>query len=359
MIKSKVFIGTINTANQAKGFAEALRGIGLKADFWSSPNSVHPFGYGSDKLMKFLPDSPPPFKIFSKNIFYLINNYIIRIFYFIRFLLSYNVFIFISPSTILRNYKDLPILKFLKKKIVFVFCGCTERDPAFDKNNPDWICNRCKDEKWKEMFLCNDLDAKKRLVQYFEEKSNFIISQDDSSVFLKEKEPIWFYIFSPKPKTKNYLKKFKEKKIKIVHFPSNSLLKQSHIIIPILKRLEKENLAEIILKDGIWSHEKILSTLGDSHILVDQFAPGYATICVEAFSRGCVVLNRNDDWFVNEVPESPVYKTSADTLYDDLVYLIEHREVLKEYAEKSIKFYYKYHTPEVLGKFYKEKLGLQ
>ena len=315
MKKPKVFIGTINTANQAKGFAEALRSVGVKADFWSYSNSQHPFGYGTDKVMKFFSNSPPPFKIFGKNPFYFINNYFLRFAYFTRMLFSYNTFIFISPSSILRDNKDLSILRFFKKKIVFVFCGCKERDPSFDKNNPDWICNRCKDEKWKKMFLCYDLNSKKKLVQYFEKKSDYIISQDDSAAYLKHKKPIWFYVFTDKPPLKNYLNKFNDDKVKIVHLPSNSLVKKSHIIVPILEKIAKENRAKIILKDGIWSYEKILSTLENSHILVDQLSPGYATLGVEAMARGCVVLNRNDKWFMKNVPESPVYKTTSDTLY--------------------------------------------
>lgn len=358
MKKSKVFVGTINTANQAKGFAEALRTVGIKADFWSISNSQHPFGYGTDKVMKFFNDSHPPFRLFGKNIFYFINNYFLRYLYFIKFFFSYNTFIFISPSSILKGNKNLPILKFFKKKIVFVFCGCTERDPSFDKDNPDWVCNKCRDVKKQKKCLCDVLNSKKKLIQYFEQMSDFIISQDDSAVFLKHTKPIWLYVFTEKPIFKKYLNKFNDVKVKIVHFPSNSLTKQSHIIVPVLKRLEKENKAEIILKDRIWPNKRILNTLCNSHILVDQFAPGYATLGIEAMARGCVVFNRNDEWFVKNVPESPVYETSADTLYNDLVYLIEHREVLKEYAEKSIKFYYKYHTPEVLGKFYKKKLEL-
>ena len=49
MKKSKVFVGTINTANQAKGFAEALKTLGIKADIWSISKSQHHFGYGIDK----------------------------------------------------------------------------------------------------------------------------------------------------------------------------------------------------------------------------------------------------------------------------------------------------------------------
>ena len=66
--KSKVFIGPLNTANQAEGFAEALRSVGIKADFWSYSNRQHPFGYRKEKIIHLFNDSPPPFKIFGKNI---------------------------------------------------------------------------------------------------------------------------------------------------------------------------------------------------------------------------------------------------------------------------------------------------
>jgi hypothetical protein len=308
--------------------------------------------------MKLIPDSPPPFKLFGKNIFYFLNK-IIKSLYFFKFILVYNTFIFISPSTILKNYKDIPILKFFRKKIVLVFCGCNERDPSFDIKNPDWICNNCKDTNKQENNLCTNLKKKKEKVRFFENYADYIIAQEDLVGFLNKKEYIWFYVFSEKPQNGNKLKKFNSPNIQIVHFPSNNLIKQSHKIIPILKKIQKAGIAEVIIKNGIWSRTKILNTLNESHILVDQFGAGYTTIGVEAFARGCVVLNRNDEWFMEKVPQSPVYKTSSKTLYEDLVYLINHRDILNSYAERSINFYKKYHTLNSLGKYYKKQLRLK
>jgi len=357
--KSKVFVGTINTANQAKGFAEALRSVGVKADFWSCSNSQHPFGYGTDKVMKFFSDSPPPFKIFGKNIFAILNNYIIKTLYFIKFLFSYNTFIFISPSSILRDNKDLSILRFFKKKIVFVFCGCTERDPDFDKSNPDYICNRCKDVEKQKMCLCDNLNIKMKRVRSFEKYSDYIISQDDSASYLKYKEPIWFYLLSPEPYKDNYLKKYEDKKIRIVHFPSNPLVKQSHIIIPILKKFKDKGKIKIIIKEGIWDKEKIEKELDEAHILVNVLGTGYNKLAVEAMSRGCVVLNSVPEWFKKKVPDAPIYKISAISLESDIKILIKNCNILKEYAQKSIEFYHKFHLPHTAGKYYKEMLNLR
>jgi len=359
MKRSKVFIGLMNTANQAKGFAEALRKVGIKADYWSYSNRKHQFGYPSEKILYLFKDSPPILTVFNKNILHIFNKYCLKILYFIRFLLTYNTFIFVSPSSILWNNYDLSILKLLKKKIIFIFTGCTERNPKFDIGNPQWICNRCLDKDKQEMNFCSNLNLKINQVTRLEKYADYIIAQDDLASFLNGDEFVWYKVFCEKPTQRDYLSKYKNKKLNIIHLPSNQLDKQTHIIAPILEKIAKNKNVEVIIKRDVWSRDEILKTLDNAHILVDQLWFGYSVLGVEAMSRGCVVLNRNDQWFMDKVPASPVYKTTEKTLYNDLVYLINNRQVLLRLASNSMKYYNKYHTPEVLGKYYKSKLELR
>jgi len=356
MKKTKAFIGPLNTANAANGFADSLKSVGIKANYWSWSIGNHPFGYKKDKVM-FLFNDPPPFRIFNKNLFFFINI-VLRYIHFARMLISYNTFIFISPGTLLKKQKDLPIMRLLKKKVIFAFMGSVERDPNFEKDQEDWVCNNCKDFEKRAKCFCDDIPRKKKVVRKMEYYSDFIISQDQCASFLEKKNPIWFYIFSQDPPQEDYLEKQKNKKIKIVHFPSNSLAKQSHKIVPVLERIQNErDDIEIVIKSGI-PHKEVLEELKTSHILVDQLATGYGVLGLEAMSRGCVVLNRNADWFVRSVPESPIYSTSSVSLYDNINSLIDNRSVLKKYAKKSIKFYKDFHSTSILGKYYKNKLNL-
>jgi len=356
MRKSKVFIGPLNTANFALGLTKSLRSIGIIADYWSWSVSKHPFGYNKDKTM-FLFDSSPPFLLFGKNLFYFANIFL-RYYYLFKMIFLYNTFLFISPDTILKKNKDLPFLKFFRKKIIFAFMGCNERDPEFEKNSDDWVCNNCKDENKKIMCLCNDIPQKRSKVHKMEFYSDFILSQADCASYLQRKKAVWPYIFCEAPPQIDITEKVKDNKLKIIHFPSNSLAKQSHKIVPVLHRIQSErDDVEVVIKSGI-PHTEVLEELKTSHILIDQLGSGYGVLGLEAMLRGCVVLNRDSSWFSGIVYDSPIFYTSAKTLYNDINALLENRELLKSYLIKSTQFYKDYHSIQVLGQYYKDNLNL-
>jgi hypothetical protein len=344
---SKVFIGYDEIANVSSGMAIALRSCGIRADFVTFSTSKHTFGYKTDRELFLFEESP------VKGL-----NTLMRLFHFIRVLISYNTYIFLSPTSLLNRNRDLPILKFLGKKVIFIFTGCNERDPAFDLTNPDFICSRCKDENWQKLFLCKEPDKKKKKIQNLEKCTDRIIAAPDTASYLVNKNTIWPFIVAERPAQKDYMKKFEAGKIIITHLPSNPLVKQSHIIVPILEKISALNNVEVIIKDGQWVREKILSVLDKTHILVDALGLGYGMLGVEAMSRGCLVMNSFDKWFRENVPDAPIYPTSAKTLYNDLIYLISNPDIMRDYAKRSIDFYNKYHSPEAAGKYYKDKLEL-
>jgi hypothetical protein len=347
MGRAKIFIGPLEIANVAKTLADAFRTQKIKADFYTYSNSLHPFQYKTEKIL-FL-DNKSPVKGLNR---------LLRLYYFIKLFFKHNTFIFLSPESILSKNFDLPILKFFRKKIIFIFTGCAERDPLFQPNNPDFICNRCEDLSWQAMFRCNEQNIKRKKVEKFEKYSTFIISQPDSAAYLSKKKVIWFYIPVEHPPAQNYLSKFEQDKIVISHLPSNPLVKQTHIIVPVLNRIASEFDVEIIIKNGIWERDKILSVLDKTHILVDALGLGYATLAIEGMSRGCVIMNSFENWFKINVPDAPIYGTGSKTLYNDLVNLLNNRALQLEYSKRSIEYYNKYHTPEAVGEFYKSKLEL-
>jgi len=345
--KSKVFIGLSNTANNSNSFELALRSVGIKADFYSWSNIDNPFNFKESRKL-FLFENPPVRGI-NRLLIYL---------HFIRILFYYNTFIFNSPRSILSRNKDLPILKFLKKKVIFIFCGCTERKIDFDNINKNYICNRCIDDLKKKSSLCFTPELKAKRIRKLENYSNYIISQSDSAGYLNKIKPVWFYVISEKPNSKNYLEKFENDVITLVHFPSNPKIKLSHIIIPVMERLEEEfSNVEIMIKSKI-PHSVVLDGLEKSHILIDALGLGYGSLAVEAMSRGCIVLTEELDWIIDAVPECPVVTTSSKRLHEDLIRLISSKQLRINIAQKSINFYYKYHSPEITGKYYKNVLDL-
>lgn len=354
MKKSNVFIGPVDVANISMSFAIGLKSVGIKSTFYSYQQSSHEFGYKTEKV---IPQYDWEFRLFGKKPIVLINL-IVKYLFLMYVLLKHNTFIFISPHTLLRNHFDLKLLSFFNKKIIFLFVGCHERQLDFLNNNPEYICNRCTDTLKQKICLCDNLVIKKQRIQLFEKYSNYIVAQDDSAGYLKKISPIWFHLIMEEPIQKNYLSKHKNTKIRIVHFPSNSLIKLSHLIIPVMKEIETEfENIEIVIKSGI-PHSEVIEELEQAHIVIDALGLSYGMLAIEAMARGCVVVVGEMDFINNRIPDLACIGATARNLKSKIIDLISDRNNLLKIAEKSITFYENHHTPVVGGNYYKEKLNL-
>lgn len=340
-------------------FKKAFEENGFKCDYYKwSDLGKHSFGYGNDKtFFKF--KQPPPFRIFGKNPFWLAGE-LLAAAYLLYSIFKYDYFFFVTESTFFSNNMDLRIIRLFKRKVIMMFTGCAVRDVNFIEADEDYICKRCLAKEQQIWCLCNDITRKKEKVNKLERLSDKIFGQDDLTGYVGDKSKLlWFYIISEYPKYKiNLSEKYGQKEIRIIHFPSNPLVKQSHIIIPILNKFSGHKDVKIIIKDGVWERERVEEEISKAHILVNQLGFGYNTLPVEAMSYGCVVFNSNPIWFKRNVPDAPIVHISAEILEDTLVHFINNKQELKEYAEKSIEYYFKYHSPKAVGDHYRKVLEL-
>ncbi len=360
MKKSKVFVGVANIAGTAMHVANALRMAGYEASSYA--DSSHAYGYGSDREYYSFKISP---KMKLKKLFrlFLIEplNAILYSFYFISALLRYDTFIFISVYTFFKNHIDLPILKFFGKKVSFIFVGCPEMDPNDPINNDGEIeCAICKDEDLQKYCLCDQPQKKGALVRKTESYADTIFSIKVSDGFLNHPEKtLPFYVISKPAPGDGMLDKYKNtEKIKIAHFPSNTLLKGTKTVLEAIEKIKDKygDRVEFIMER--MPNSELLKKLEEIHILIDQFHAIHGLLSVEAMSRGCVVIARLGKWFVEERPEIPIVNSSQDELEKNLIKLIDERIHLKSIGEKSIEYYNKYHHPKAVGKYLGETLNL-
>jgi len=99
--KVKVFCGYVNTGGLSYKIAEGLRKNGIKAD--SVVIDDHSFSYPFHRKLRFIGNKPN------------FINRLLKYFYFIKYALTYNVFIFNTRSTLLARKGDIKILKWLGK----------------------------------------------------------------------------------------------------------------------------------------------------------------------------------------------------------------------------------------------------
>ena len=356
--KTRIFIGLNDIANIPMMYKKAFGENGLNCDYYSWSDEEDPaFGYRRDKIF-FRFKHPPPFRILGKNPFWFISK-ILEVIYLFYSILKYDLFLFVSPNTFLKNNRDLKIINLFRKKIIMIFTGCAERDLNFAEADEDYICKRCKDTSLQKWVSCIDLIKKKARVNRLEHYSYKIIGQDDITSYVNDKSKlVWHYVIADYPNIGINLKeKYNQKVIRIVHFPSNPLVKQSHLIIPVLNKFSGRQDVNIIV-DKINSRERMEEELSKAHILVNVLGTGYGVLPAEAMSYGCVVFNSNPLWFSRHIPDAPVIPIMADTLEKTLEHFINDRSELINYAEKSVEHYYKYHSPKAAGNYLKTALGL-
>lgn len=357
--RSKVFVGISNTAGCAYFIARSLRLSGINAISYAY--SVHIYKYPIDKIIfqvKYFDSNSPFHKRLFNKFFSLLNNFL-RGFFFVCALAKFNTFFFISTKTMLRNNKDLPILIFFHKKVIFFFIGCPERNPLSNINSKG-ICGSCNDLHLKNSCLCNQADKKKELIQLLERYSNYIMGSPDVRGFLQFPErTIQGYAVSNEYFNDDILDKFHQPRIIISHIPSNEKLKRSKEIEEIIIKLQeqRELNIEYISRANI-SNEESLQILEKSHILIDQFSGLHGLVSVEAMARGCVVIAKIADWFKEARPGLPIVNTDISNLQETLQELIQDKALMLSLAKKSLLYYQNMHSPQAVGRYYKERLNL-
>lgn len=362
MSKNKVFVGPGNIAGNAMHVAKSLRVVGINAKSFSY--NSHPFGYPCDHDNILFVN---PFK--SRNFYQKItvNKYTLNIIWttqkialFTWAVLRFDTFIFISHETFFKNNCDIGLLKFLNKKVIFLFVGCPERDPKDLINLKDGgYCSFCKDIVLQKSLHCFD-EKKRNKIKYLSNKADIIFTQKDTISFISDKSKVrpFFCISDSQISKEDIIKKFTNVKLPIItHLPSNKLLKGTSIVKKSIETLSKQNYQFQYLSEFVTNNE-VETILKKTHILIDQFSVGNGLLAVEGMSYGCVVICRTSSWFKKDFPELPFISCELNELNDVLKDLIVNNEKMLGIALKSFEYYKKFHSSEVVGNYYKKTLNL-
>jgi hypothetical protein len=363
--KNKVFIGPGNIAGNAMYVAKSLRKVGINANSFSF--NTHPFGYPCD-YNNILFESP--FTNRERNFLQklIINKYTLKIIWtaqklllFTYAIIKYNTFIFVSHDTFFNNNKDLLLLRLLKKKISFLFVGCPERNPSDKINQTDrGICSFCDDKEMQKFLNCYNGNNKQKKVGYISENAEYIFSHRDTTSFIIDKRKIRpFFCITDSHIDKEFIfNKFSgDNQLFITHLPSNKLLKGTNSVEIAIKELRSLGHKFQYFSERV-NHSEVENILMKTHILIDQFSVGNGLLGVEGMANGCVVICRTAKWFKEDFPELPMVSCEPEELVDTLIGLITNPNKMLSIALKSLEYYKKFHTPEIVGNYYKKTLKL-
>ena len=155
-----------------------------------------------------------------------------------------------------------------------------------------------------------------------------------------------------------------EKKLKIIHAPTNKEAKGSDYILAALRDVQKTHADYIDVKliENV-PHEQALEMYRHADLVIDQVLIGwYGGFAVEVMKMGKPVISRiakEDIPFLPRKMADDVLETiitsEKDTLYEVLVRCIEDRAFLKRRSEASQEYVHRWHDPKYVASLTKER----
>lgn len=162
----------------------------------------------------------------------------------------------------------------------------------------------------------------------------------------------------------------KRERIRIIHAPTNQIVKGSQVIDYAIRRLKKEfpDRIEYVCLEGM-SNANARLIYQTADLIIDQIKMGiYSVVALEAMKMGKPVIayldpvhykKINPD-MVNEMNDT-IINASPETIYDTLKEIMVNPDCLRPQVEKGLSFVEKWHAPKVVAaitkKEYKRMLG--
>jgi hypothetical protein len=318
MQRPRIFIGLENIAGYSSMLKKGFDALGINCDVFT--RGAHRFQYPSDK-------QNPVANLFNHifglyKFLYQHNNLLLKIcghlidacvvsFLFLYALVRYDVFIFTYKNCFFQHlgFIDLPLLKRLKKTIIFVFHGSDTRPPYI---NGAYLSNRDIDEKATIDQIHRRTRKQKKDILTIEKYADFLVSGPATSHFHKRKIISFFYIGIPydiQP-FRSTIKTSQDDTIKILHSPSNPEAKGTDTIRSAIGSLKQKGYPIKYIEIIDQPNHVVLEKLDACDFVVDQMysptpMPGFITEAA-TFGKAAVICGYFCDQIHTVLPSEKI-----------------------------------------------------
>lgn len=228
--------------------------------------SKHPFQYGKkDKnifssFIKKLNKIPPPSNRYSKiikNVLFSLSKFML----FLWVLFQFDVIIYSFNSSFF-SYKELPILKFFNKKIIYVYLGSDSRPPYFNGKE-------INSSEINKIYIKSK--KKKKTIKKIEKYADYIIDYPTQAHF-HERDFIMGLIlgFPIDFKNKEEIIEEERTKIRILHSPSSPIIKGTFEIEESISNLKEKGYEIDYIKILNKSNAEVIEEIKQCDFVVDQ-----------------------------------------------------------------------------------------
>lgn len=150
------------------------------------------------------------------------------------------------------------------------------------------------------------------------------------------------------------IKEKNNKKIKIIHSPTNRKFKGTDKILEIINEVEKEREIEFILLENT-DREKVLEIKKECDLAVDQVGgelggSGYGKNSIENLSMGIPTFTEFTNDYLLFLERNPFIHSTVDTLKDNILKLIDNKDLRKDVAVKGREWVEDFHSFNAVNK---------
>lgn len=331
----RIFVGPTEISGIGKGLVKGFVELGQDAQLIISIK--HPFGYGDEsnlviiRLWQLL----GRWRISIPRKSYLFKSFAVLSHNFIGFgvliwaVFRFDAFIFLFGQTCTNTMFELILLRFLRKKIVFINMGSDIRPPYMDGVS---ILGQSHDVK---RIVKLTSKAKRRAILH-ERYADFIVAQPSNAHFYQRQFINWFSMGVPQTfEAEPCLPKVVRSSFVILHSPSSPEVKGSNIIREVIQKLIDDGMPlDLVCLQGV-SNEEVLKNLKNCDLVVDQL---YADIPMgvlgsEAarFAKPCIIggyLAGEVGAYIRSEDIPPTLYVKPEMLRDAIKELVDNQELL-------------------------------
>ena len=175
----------------------------------------------------------------------------------------------------------------------------------------------------------------------------------DQMSYLKSEQLLMPYMFELNKMSHNEKKFSNLDIIKIVHAPSNPIIKGTPLVRAAIKKLTLEGYKLEYIELTNMPNKKVLEILQNTHILINEFyafVPG--VLAIEGMGNFCATITSAEYDGYPEGAENAWFQTKYWEIYDNLKYLLDNPNKIKEYAQNGYNFVKNNFTEDKVRNFY-------
>lgn len=300
----RILQAPINVAGQPLVLSRAQRQLGYKSDLMIFKND---FSKRESDINLKIDEEKSSFK----RIFKFLGN-------FCYCLVNYDIFHFHYGKSLLPYNWDLPILRLFGKKIVMQYWGTDiiQFDIAVTRSE-------YSKEEIQEVFHRQDDDKKRVQIAQMEKKVDVTVVSDYALSIYSPKSKI-IPIALDLQKIEFVGVKTEPHRLKIVHAPSNRLVKGTDHIVKILEKLQSDGVGfELIMVENK-SNTEAMEIYKNADLIIDDIMQGpYGILCMEALALGKPVMCHIDKALASHYSGLPIINVNPRNLYQEVKKILE------------------------------------